>query len=215
MAKKKPEADDVVVEVEKPNVQTVAFQIVGRTPLVFDQLPRRLLDEMILRAENPAAYKELQKHKKTTPQDLNRRYDEALYWEAKRAWTGIPCLAIKRAMVDACRTTSMTMTDAKMIFFVEADGYTLDGRPLSRITKGEPRRMDSIGRSNGSPDLRVRAWYDPAWTATVKITINVGNITAEAVTNLLIRAGQFVGIGNGRQFSPKSSGQGWGMFVVK
>jgi len=53
------------------------------------------------------------------------------------------------------------------------------------------------------------------WGATVRIRYDEDQFTAEDVVNLLLRAGQQVGIGEGRPYSKTSNGLGFGLFKIK
>jgi len=65
----------------------------------------------------------------------------------------------------------------------------------------------------GQPYVTVRAaYYD--WQAIVRIRWDLDQFTVEDVSNLLMRVGQQVGIGEGRPDSPNSAGMGWGLFDI-
>jgi hypothetical protein len=100
--------------------------------------------------------------------------------------------------------------------FVEQDGQDYeDGTPLVKITKGTPEYLESAVRNdNGSVDLRARAMWKPGWQAKLRVRYDAEQFTAEDVSNLLERAGQQVGVGEGRAFSRDSHGMGWGFFTI-
>jgi hypothetical protein len=52
------------------------------------------------------------------------------------------------------------------------------------------------------------------WGCTLRIRFDADQFTVDDVMNLLERAGQQVGIGEGRPNSPNSFGMGWGTFTA-
>jgi hypothetical protein len=85
------------------------------------------------------------------------------------------------------------------------------------FTKGEPEMLESICRNaNKMPDLRIRAMWKPGWQAKPRIKYDAGMISKDSVTALLRRAGEQVGIGEGRPDSSASdgAGMGWGAFKI-
>jgi hypothetical protein len=118
-------------------------------------------------------------------------------------------------MIDACRLVGFKMTHAKLSIFVIAQGYDrVDGTPLVRIIGGEPGRIETPVRLvNGSMDIRVRpCWTE--WGAELNLRWDADQFSVSDVTNLLMRAGQQVGVGEGRPYSKNSNGMGWGTFRV-
>ena len=108
------------------------------------------------------------------------------------------------------------MTRAKLSIFCEADGHDADdGTPLVKITKGKPRYHESLVRNaSGVCDIRPRPMWAPGWQAKVRIRFDADQFEVDDMANLLMRAGQQVGIGEGRPDSKKSCGMGWGLFEV-
>jgi hypothetical protein len=107
------------------------------------------------------------------------------------------------------------MTIAKMTIFAEADGLDkLDGTPLVRI-EGTPEKYEAMVRlPTGAPDLRVRAMWRE-WKVKLRVKWDADQFTITDVSNLLMRAGQQVGIGEGRPFSKNSAGMGFGTFTIE
>jgi hypothetical protein len=107
------------------------------------------------------------------------------------------------------------MTRAKISVFVEQDGLDAsDGQPLVRLIADEPERSEMAVRlETGVASIAIRPlWRE--WGAVVRVRYDADQFTASDVVNLLDRAGQQVGIGEGRPDSRKSTGLGWGMFEV-
>lgn len=141
---------------------------------------------------------------------------EAATHRTAEGWAGIPAPAFRNAMISACRTVGFKMTLAKLSVFVEADGFDMDdGTPLVRITKGEPRYHEALVRlQTGVADIRARPMWDAGWEAEIRITFDGDQFTLDDVSNLLMRVGMQVGVGEGRPDSKNSAGMGWGTFIL-
>ena len=120
-------------------------------------------------------------------------------------------------MIDACRLVGFKMTHAKISVFVEADGFdATDGKPLVKITEGEPHMdIGAVRNETGVADLRARPMWNEGWAALVRITFDADQFSVTDVSNLLLRAGLQVGIGEGRNNSKKSYGIGFGSFKIE
>jgi hypothetical protein len=118
-------------------------------------------------------------------------------------------------MISACRLVNFKMVLAKLSIFVEADGrdYLEPQVPLIRII-GEPVKQEDLARvETGQPYVTVRAAYHD-WKARVRIKWDMDQFTLTDITNLLMRVGMQVGIGEGRNDSKNSAGMGWGSFEI-
>jgi hypothetical protein len=67
--------------------------------------------------------------------------------------------------------------------------------------------------ATGVVDVRARPMWR-RWQLNVRIKYDSDQFTASDVVNLVARAGQQVGIGEGRPFSKSSNGIGFGTFEV-
>ena len=130
-------------------------------------------------------------------------------------WIGIPAPSFRAAMIDACRLVGYKMTLAKLAIFVEADGIdSVSGQPLVKLQAKEPVQMISAVRNaTGVMDLRARPRWDE-WAVDLRLIYDEDVLSTADVTNLLMRAGMQVGIGEGRPNSRMSFGQGWGLFKI-
>jgi hypothetical protein len=128
----------------------------------------------------------------------------------------VPAAALRNACIDACRMVGFHMTMAKMSIFVLADGFdAVDGTPLVKIIGDAPECVVMPTRNaTGVADLRARPMWRK-WELSVRVKFDADQFTAQDVVNLLTRAGCQVGIGEGRPFSKKSNGLGYGTFFVK
>lgn len=76
-------------------------------------------------------------------------------------------------------------------------------------------KLMHVRNQTGVCDLRARPYWHPGWSANVKVRWDLTQFSATDVLNLLNRAGQLVGIGEGRPGSRNSAGIGYGLFVVE
>lgn len=180
--------------------------------------------------EKQAAGSAGNKGKKREAKDFDKLYQDAMYegWsrdacepDAKGklpeavVWRGIPAPAFRNACVDACRLVGFKMTHAKLGVFIVADGNdVLDGTPLVKITKGEPKHCEHpVRNASGVADIRVRAMWTE-WEAMLRVRFDAEMFSSVDVMNLLARVGMQVGIGEGRPNSKESCGMGWGTFEI-
>lgn len=199
------------VSIRPPNFTTAAFTLRGTAPLVVHRFSKKVEGEMKKKMETgkPSGSRKTREARSTD--DL---YDEARYRSAE-GWDGFHASAIRNAMISACRLVGFKMTIAKLSVFVVADGVDAiqPQIPLIRIV-GDPTKQEDMARvSTGEPYVTVRAAYHD-WSATVRIRFDRDQFTLADVSNLLMRVGQQVGIGEGRPDSKNSAGMGWGLFDV-
>ena len=205
--------DEGVAVVLPAKITRVVFQIKGTSPYVQLKFSQKAKEQMMVAMSTPKAAKKAKSERK--PRDYDEDFIQAQH-VSTAGWNGIPCAALRCAMIDACRTVGLVMTKAKMSVFVQADGFDRDeGTPLVRlISPSKPARTEMLVRNdNGGADIRIRPMWKE-WGAKVTIDFDEDMITVSSVLNLLDRAGRQVGIGEGRPFSKNSVGQGWGTFTV-
>jgi len=214
-AKKTVQSSDqpsAYVTVSPPKFQTLVVTIEGTAPYVQNKFSHKAMEKI---KEKQKAGSTAKKGAAREGKDFEECFREAIHVSTE-GWCGIPAPALRNAMISACRIVGFQMTRAKLAVFVEADGIdATDGTPLVRITQGEPQYLESFTRNaTGVIDLRARAMFAPGWRANVKITHDADIFTPTDVVNLLFRAGQQVGIGEGRPDSKNSAGLGWGLFRI-
>jgi len=203
-----------LIQIRSPNYKVVQFTLVGTVPYVQHRFGSRPQEQM--KATQEAGSQQKGKSRSKPPKDFAALYEDAKHVSTE-GWCGIPCAALRDACISACRTVGYKMTHAKLALWAEADGFDrADGSPLFKITKGEPEMFIVPARnSDGSMDLRARPKWAPGWEAVVRIKFDADMLTSTDVANLLMRAGQQVGIGEGRNDSRESAGLGWGSFEIK
>jgi hypothetical protein len=201
------------IQIKAPNFSTVEFVIVGTAPYVQNAFPAKAKEQMKSKQE---AGTQAKKGKVREAKDFQVCYEQSKHI-SKEGWNGIPAAGFRAAAISACRVCGFKMTLAKLALFVEADGFDRnDGSPLVKITKGEPHYVEhSVRLETGVTDIRARAMWDEGWEAKLRLKFDADLFSVEDVSNLLMRVGFQVGIGEGRPDSRKSAGMGWGTFITK
>lgn len=204
---KKPE----MVTISPPKFQTISLTLIGTAPFMQARFSAKAMQAMKTKMEAGSTAKKGQKRE---PRDFEDDFKQAQHISSE-GWVGVPAAAIRNACIDVCRMVGFKMTHAKMSIFCEADGLDkIDGVPLVRLDAPEPERVDMATRNaTGVADIRVRPmWRD--WKLHVRLRFDADQFTANDVVNLIARAGEQVGLGEGRPFSKQSNGLGYGTFRV-
>ena len=199
------------VTIKAPDLKTAQFRIRGTAPLVINAFPAKAREMM--RAKQSAG--STAKGKKVREaKDFDACYEQAKH-VSREGWLGIPASSFRCAVISAYRLVGFKMTLAKLSFFVLADGFDrLDGVPLVKITKGDPKHVEhAVRNETGVADIRARPMWDE-WEAVVRVRFDADQFTVSDVANLMVRVGMQVGIGEGRPDSKNSAGMGWGTFEV-
>ena len=102
-----------------------------------------------------------------------------------------------------------------MSLFVLADGTdATDGQPLVRLVAKDPEKTAMpVRNSTGVTDILVRPMWRE-WKLNVVIRFDADQFTFTDVANLISRAGEQCGLGEGRPFSKNSNGLGYGTFKI-
>ena len=202
----------VNVQIKPVNLQVVEFHLRGIEPLCINRFSAKAMEKMI---ETQKAGSQAKSKKNREAKDFEQCFQDARHLSAE-GWDGVAASAFRCALISACRTVDFKMTLAKLSLFVIADGYDkVDGTPLVRITKGQPSRVDSLVRNDtGVVDIRPRPVWQPGWEMNVRIRYDADRFSIEDVTNLMMRVGMQVGIGEGRPDSKDSAGIGYGLFEI-
>lgn len=202
------DAERIVI---KPlNFQIVRLRIRGTAPylqLRFSEKARTAMREKMKAGDTVRS-------RKKGARDFDADYEAAKHATAEGRY-GIPAPGFRNACIDACRLVGYPMTKAKCSIFIRADDVdAYDGTPLVYI-EGEPEPHEAMVRNaTGVADIRVRALWKE-WATTLVIQFDADQFTASDVVNLVNRAGQQIGVGEGRPFSKNSNGLGLGTFEVE
>ncbi len=200
----------VAFEIKAPNFQVVEVGIRGSAPLMVHKFSMKARNQIEAKQTSQDKVK-----KPRAPKDYKAEFNAARYI-SKNGWDGFYAGSLRNAMIRAASYGGgLTMTQAKGLIFIVAEGYDKeDGTPLVRII-GKPVHDTRPARNDGGGiDMRNRPRYD-TWSAKVKISYDADLLSAQDVLNLLARAGESVGIGDGRPSSPNSNGCGFGTFQVE
>jgi hypothetical protein len=207
---KKPIVEAVTITA--PNFKYIKLRLVGTAPYMQARFAAKAMQAMKSKMEaGPTAKKGV----KREARDFDDDFEQAQHCSSD-GWNGIPASAIRNACIDVCRMVGFKMTHAKMSIFVEAAGLDkVDGTPLIKLDANPPERVDMATRNaTGVADIRVRPMWRE-WAADILIRFDADQFTFTDIVNLLSRAGEQVGIGEGRPFSKSSNGLGFGTFRVE
>lgn len=199
------------VTISAPNMQIACFEIIGTAPLVIHRFSAKVKKDIIKKMEDGSTTRKGGPKQKLKPLD---NYNEARYISTE-GWDGFNAASVRCAMISACRLAGFKMTLAKLSLFVLEDGRDAQEPEYALIRiHGEPRMLESMGRlDNGSVCPIHRPCYDE-WSAKIRIRFDADQFTLTDVSNLLMRVGEQVGLGEGRPDSKNSAGMGWGMFKI-
>lgn len=202
--------EKAAVTIAPLNLQTLRIRIRGTAPLLMCKFSEKAKQAIMSKMAEGSTAKT---KKKREARDYDEDMRQATHYSTQ-GWIGIPASAFRNACIDACRMVGFKMTHAKMAIFFRQDGIAPDGTPLIRLDADAPVRSEMYARPQmGVVDIRVRPMW-PEWGATLTLTFDADQFTASDVVNLLSRAGQQVGILEGRPFSKESCGMGMGTFEI-
>lgn len=200
-----------VVTITPPDFGAAAIPIIGTAPLMqakFSSKATAMIKEKH-EAGSTARSKRVREKR-----NFDAEAHAAIHF-AKEGWVGVPAAAFRAAMISACRLVGFHMTLAKLSLFVDADGIdNEDGQPLVKLVAGDPEiSIMHVRNSSGVVDLRARPlWRE--WGGVLRVRWDRYQFTNGDVYNLVHRAGQQVGIGEGRPDSKMSIGLGYGLFTL-
>jgi hypothetical protein len=199
------------ITITPPRFEAMILRIEGTAPYMQARFAAKAMQAMKAKMQaGPTA----KKGGKKDARDFDDDFRQAQHVSSD-GWNGIPASAFRNACIDVCRMVGFKMTHAKMSIFVESDGLDLvDGTPLVLLDAPPPERVDMATRNaTGVADIRVRPMWRQ-WAVNLRIRWDADQFTQSDVVNLIARAGEQVGIGEGRPFSKSSNGLGFGTFRV-
>lgn len=169
------------------------FCLKGSTPLVFNRLPRKAQEQLLLPPKKVrGASREL-----TLKHDPYAEFLDSPYTTADEdAPTHIimPGTAFKKALANATLDMEDGPTKASIGRLVEVvdPWVSIYGTPMMWMTMVRQAGM------NKTPDIRTRAIIEN-WAALVTISYISPNLSEHKIGNLLANAGIIIGVGDGRQ----------------
>ncbi len=209
-AKTNPASNDVGVIISAPNLQAVRLKLVGTAPLMMARFSQKAMLQMSDKMTGVVK----KGTKVRAERDFNDDYEQAFH-KSMDGWTGIPCSALRAACISACRLVGFQMTRAKLSIFVIQEGLdAVDGLPLFQLYGTPEQTKMAVRNATGVADLRVRPMWRE-WYAYATIQFDGDQFALQDVINLLSRAGQQVGLLEGRPDSKSSAGLGFGTFRVE
>lgn len=123
---------------------------------------------------------------------------EACFYKLEDGSYGFPCNAFKQAAVRAAKMTGIAMTDARQMFFILPDGRDVQRQIDCVRIIGEPTmRTDEVRIQGSAMDLRYRPEFT-SWSVNLTIEYDLDNISPDAISSLVYRAGLTVGVGDWR-----------------
>lgn len=200
-----------VVAITAPRIQTATFRLIGESPFVQARFSAKAKNMMMSKM---AAGSTAKGKKVREARDFDQDCKDAMHIGIDGK-AGVPAGAFRNAMISACRLVGFKMTLAKLSVFVDADTFdAVDGVPLVHL-HGNWERLDMHTRNaTGVVDIRVRPMWRE-WHIDLRVKFDEDQFTLTDVSNLLMRAGAQVGIGEGRHDSKASTGLGFGCFRIE
>lgn len=207
MAKAK---EAVRIEIQPPKFQAITLRLVGTAPLMLHKFSEKMRKQIEEKQTTESKTKA-----KRAPKDYAAEFQGARYLDAKGR-DGLPCGAIRAAMISACRfVDGLPMTRAKGAFFiVPQTNDRTDGTPLVLIEGKAKHDTRPVRLESGVADLRNRPRYDD-WSVEITVQYDADMLTANDIANLLARAGAQIGVGELRPQGPNSYGGDFGTWHVQ
>jgi hypothetical protein len=209
--KKEKKSEAAVIRITPPNFQKIKLTLEGTSPLMQARFPAKVIQQM--KAKH-AAGSTAKKGSKREPRDFEEDFRQAMHI-SEEGWVGVPAAAFRNACIDVCRMVGYKMTHARMSIFCESDGNDIvDGQPLVKLDAPDPEPTEmAVRNATGVADIRIRPIWRK-WKINVTFRYDADQFTANDVVNLVLRAGQQIGIGEGRPYSKQSNGLGYGLFLI-
>jgi hypothetical protein len=198
----------------KRSAQTLVIppQRVERIPIIIGGADMLVTHRFSQKARQEIRDKQAQKAQtKKQARNPHAEYIESKYIDQDKYWDGLPCAAIRRAIIDAASfVDGVTKVHLRGAVFIEAQGKDMDLLNIIPIhAQREEMREDVVRLPTGSADLRYRAaYYNWGCKFTVKLDPDILN--PEQLMHLVQRAGFSIGLCEAR---PQKSGD-WGQFDI-
>ena len=179
---------EVNLKIPERTISTIIVEIQGSSPLIVHQFGAKAVKAME-EYQAGTSKKDRTRYPEQESEDCFHKFPEPfskLY--------GFPAMGFKLAMVRAGKMLKYKMTDLRQVLFVQPDPRSGE---LVEI-KGEPTlRTDRVNVGNGQLDIRYRPEFKK-WSTILNIEFNDNVLKADSVLQLLMAAGQNVGVGDWR-----------------
>jgi len=190
--------------ISPPKIRELSLRVTGKSGLIchhFGEKSRKQIQDTQSKvAKGPKEAR-----------DPQAEYEGAFY-KLENGGYGFPCAGFKKSAIRAAKLLDgVNMTDARQMFFVEADDRDTTGVDCVRIEHDEAPEMrtDTVRLAKGVSDLRYRPEFRN-WSCILKMSFDEDLISNSQLVNLFMRAGLQVGVGDWR---PEKGGE-FGRFVV-
>ncbi len=198
------------VQISAPRLKIAEFKLNGTAPYVQCRFSEKAMNQM---AEKHMAGSQGKSKKIREKRDFDEDFRQAQHVSTD-GWIGIPAGGFRQAMISACRLVGFKMTLAKLSVFIMSDGFDkVDGVPLVKIEGKPEKNTMAVRNATGVADLRCRPMWRK-WTCRLRVQFDEDQFSLQDISNLLMRVGVQVGIGEGRPDSRESAGLGWGTFDI-
>lgn len=178
------------IEIEKFEMTTTTFKVIGLTSLICNRVP----DEV--RANLPGSGIPKNLHKRYLPTS-EEQFQNSLYpINQKKGIYGFPAIGFKLAAVRAAKLVGIPMTDARQLFHIVADHDDLS------VIDGTPTSRSDVVRVSNSAVIHHRGEF-VNWSANLTIRHNETIFSRSHLISLFDMAGATVGVGDWR---PEKSG---------
>ena len=190
--------------ISPPKIRELSLRVTGKSGLIchhFGEKSRKQIQDTQSKvAKGPKEAR-----------DPQAEYEGAFY-KLENGGYGFTCAGFKKSAIRAAKLLDgVNMTDARQMFFVEADDRDTTGVDCVRIEHDEAPEMrtDTVRLAKGVSDLRYRPEFRN-WSCILKMSFDEDLISNSQLVNLFMRAGLQVGVGDWR---PEKGGE-FGRFVV-
>ncbi len=213
MAKKKSrvsneEIQNIELKIPRSPKSCLTVTIEGTEKLVVNKFSEKA--KMEIRTKQQSKAKTAKK-----PRDPDLEFEGSRYIMTDGS-DGFPTGAVAEAILTASIDPyPKKKSELRRNLFVKGNGYDEEHNSLIRIENAEAEMREDTVRLAGpsrAADLRYRASYAPGWRATFQVFFNEDVWSRDKIVQLLMIAGESVGLCEGRR--EKTLALGWGSFQL-
>lgn len=185
-----------IIRIPEPDLRLMSVDLVGLSPLLCQRFSEKA-GRQIAEGQSGAP-----KSKKRTPRDPHQEYLDSMH-EHPSGGYAFPASAFRKAAISACRMLDgLPMTVARTLFICPQELVKIEGSKPVMDTR-------HVRLSSGSVDLRYRGIFHE-WKTKLEIRYNAGATSVEQIANLLVLAGECIGVG---ELRPEKGGN-YGRFSI-